>query len=70
MEENTSFWSKTNEDLTVSDQFKVIAIAPIISVVAIVVPLCVIGKIMEVHESRKLKKKAKLVLVVPDEVTE
>lgn len=51
-----SFWSKTQEELTVSEQLKMLALIPTVSVVAFVAPFFVIGKYAQFKERRALKK--------------
>ncbi len=62
MEENKSLWNTKVNDLTVGDQIKVAAVAPIIVMAGMAAPLVVISvcsktadKFREVRENRKNK---------------
>lgn len=66
-EAKTPIWGKKAEDLTVSDNLKIMVLAPVIVTAAWIVPLAVVGKISEIRTARKLRKQAHLTVVPTDE---
>lgn len=66
MEENKSLWSKTSDELTAGEQLKVAAIAPIVSMAVIFVPLWAAGKLI----ARRIERKQKPALAIVEDTTE
>lgn len=66
MDEQTSFWNKKSEELTVADQMKVVALIPAVMLggfVAAGVTLSAVEKI----RTKFRKKQPELAVVAPDE---
>jgi hypothetical protein len=67
MDEQVSFWKKSPDELDVGDSLKYVALTPVVAVTAFVLPMYVIGRIIERKQARDAKKKAHLTVVSTDE---